>query len=83
MVRQRLDACRQSEARATTRAKNAKEAAAAALASRGSLAARIHHAAQQAGRHSCDAVRIGMEQQVAEWAERHERHRHGYYDDDY
>jgi hypothetical protein len=78
MLRERLDACRKSEVLATQRAKRAREATSSALASRGSFASRLHQAAMMAGRHSCEAVEIGREPQVKEWAERHRRERFGY-----
>jgi hypothetical protein len=75
MVRERLVACRASEARAREVADQAKERVASALRSRGILAARIVSAVADLGSHRCAAADIGRDPKVIELAERHQAHR--------
>ena len=75
MLRERLDACRASEAKATRRASaaeamvsDARQATAAALASRGRLAARIVDAAAESPSHRCAATQLARDPDVIRWA---------------
>lgn len=79
MLRERLDACRASEKRAQERHERDKEKAASALRSRGSLAARIVGAAEEAGTHKCASVMVARDPEVVKMADRHRR---GHYDED-
>ena len=74
MLRERLDACRTSEARANQRLEKAKEQVAAALGSRGLLASRIVRAAEgdPTGRAE---LQIGRDPQVIAFARQHEERR--------
>lgn len=73
MLRERLDACRHSEQVAQMRAENAMKRVNSALWERGSLASRLVKAAREAGRHNCDAVKLGREQKIVGLADDHER----------
>lgn len=74
MLRERLDACRASEAKAARRASaadavvsDARQATAAALASRGRLAARIVDAAAENPGHRCAAMQLARDPDVIRW----------------
>jgi hypothetical protein len=71
MLRERLAACRRSEDRAQAAAANDKERVAAALSSRGSLAARIVSASSSERSHRCAAQAIGHEPEVIRFAQEH------------
>jgi hypothetical protein len=75
MLRERLIRCRASEAKAQRALETVDERVASALDSRGALADRIVSAARNTGTHSCDAVQIGRDPAVVEYARRYgERH---------
>lgn len=86
MLRKYLAACRTSEARAREAIEAQRDRAAAALASRGSLADRLVSAAKGSGRHNCPAVQLGRDPQIVEFARKHRERRgshRGYEDDDW
>jgi hypothetical protein len=86
MLRKYLAACRTSEARARNAIEVQRDRAAAALASRGSLADRLVSAAEGSGRHKCSAVQLGRDPQIVEFARKHRERRgshRGYEDDDW
>jgi hypothetical protein len=75
MLHQRLLACRMSESRAQEAIEIERNRAAAALASRNSLADRLVSAAERSGRHNCPAVQLGRDPQVAEFARKYRERR--------
>jgi hypothetical protein len=79
MLRERLEACRASESQAQSEAAQAREAVAAALGSRGLLAARLVEAADKSGNHACPAQEIARDQQVIRWAQRQDEDDAPYY----
>lgn len=79
MLRERLDACRSSEARAQKLLARAKEATTSALASRGALAVRLVRAIH-GGREQMQE--LASDSQVAEWARRHRESQYRNYDED-
>jgi hypothetical protein len=70
MLRERLEACRASEAQARAEAAQAREAVRAALDSRSRLAERLVDAADRSGNHRCEAQAIARDPQVVRWAQR-------------
>jgi hypothetical protein len=80
MLRERLTACRSSEAAAQTRASRAEERVKAALASRGRLAQALHVTLEEA-RHDCPATRVARLPEVAAWAKQDQRIRFGEWSD--
>jgi hypothetical protein len=75
ILRQNLTACRASEAKAQKAVQVARDRMADALASRGYLADRLVSAAENSGRHSCQAVELGHDPQVVEFASKHRERR--------
>jgi hypothetical protein len=70
MLRQRLTACRISESRAQAEVTDSRAATAAALQSRGRLAAHIVEAAAEDRSHQCVSQTIANDPQVIKWARR-------------
>jgi|SRR6266536_1973875 len=70
MLRKWLDACRASESKARSETVQAREAVAAALSSRGGLAARLVDAADRSGTHRCPTQELANDPQVIRWARR-------------
>jgi hypothetical protein len=75
MLRERLTACRASEARAQQGIAAARERAASALATRGALADRLVEAADADRRHNCAAQQLGRDPQIIEFARKHRERR--------
>jgi len=77
MLRERMDACRKSEAKAQSaalqadkRASETHEQTKAALSSRGRLAARIVDAAAESPAHRCSILELASDPDVIRWARR-------------
>jgi hypothetical protein len=70
MLRERLEACRASESETRSKEAKARAATAAALQSRGWLAARLVNAADKSGNHRCPAQEIARDPDVVRWARR-------------
>jgi hypothetical protein len=70
MLREWLARCHASESQAQAGAKQAREAVASALRSRGQLAARLVEAAGERGNHRCPAKEIARDPEVIRWARR-------------
>jgi hypothetical protein len=76
MLRERLTACRGSEARARNALETASEKVAAALDSRNWLADRLVSAAEGNRKHDCPAQQLARDSRVVEFADKY-RERHG------
>ena len=78
MLRERLERCRASESQAQAEATEARERVAAALGSRGRLAARVVRAAEEAGARAGVIREIASDPQVIQWARREDEGDTGY-----
>ena len=74
MLWERLEACRASESETRSKAAKARAATAAALQSRGRLAARLVDAADRSGNHRCPAQEIARDPDVVRWARREDEY---------